>query len=116
MTVLVLTNCPKGLRGLLTRWLMEISSGVFVGRPSRRIRDLLWEEVQQYAGQGRALLVYTNDSEQGFGFKTFEHHWQPVDHEGLILMNRPKESSPSTSTNPPKKGWSKASKRRRFGR
>ncbi|MDE3720450.1 MULTISPECIES: type I-E CRISPR-associated endoribonuclease Cas2e [Nocardiopsis] len=116
MTVLVLTNCPKGLRGLLTRWLLEISSGVFVGRPSRRVRDLLWEEVRQYAGQGRALLVYANDSEQGFGFKTFEHHWEPVEHEGLTLMNRPSEASSSPSVTPPKKGWSKASKRRRFGR
>ncbi|MGO4760857.1 type I-E CRISPR-associated endoribonuclease Cas2, partial [Streptomyces sp. 2MCAF27] len=29
MTVIVLTNCPAGLRGFLTRWLLEISPGVF---------------------------------------------------------------------------------------
>lgn len=31
MVVLMLTACPEGLRGHLTRWLMEIGPGVFVG-------------------------------------------------------------------------------------
>ena len=39
MMTLVLTACPAGLRGDLTKWLMEISPGVFVGRPSARVRD-----------------------------------------------------------------------------
>lgn len=51
MTVIVLTTCPPGLRGFLTRWLLEISAGVFIGSPSARVRDILWSEVQQYAGQ-----------------------------------------------------------------
>lgn len=115
MTVIVLTNCPAGLRGFLTRWLLEISAGVFIGNPSARIRDLLWEEVQQYADQGRALLAHTTDNEQGFTFRTHDHAWHPVDHEGLTLIRRPKADSPST-TPTPKKGWSNAAKRRRFGR
>ncbi|MDX3388369.1 type I-E CRISPR-associated endoribonuclease Cas2e, partial [Streptomyces niveiscabiei] len=47
MTVIVLANCPAGLRGFLTRWLLEISPGVFLGAPSARVRDILWEEVRQ---------------------------------------------------------------------
>lgn len=31
MVVIVLSACPAGLRGHLTRWLLEISAGVFVG-------------------------------------------------------------------------------------
>ena len=34
MTVIVVTACPAGLRGHLTRWLLEISPGVFVGTPA----------------------------------------------------------------------------------
>ena len=45
MTIIVLTHCPVGLRGFLTRWLMEISPGVFIGGPSARIREALWAEV-----------------------------------------------------------------------
>ncbi|OIV39168.1 type I-E CRISPR-associated endoribonuclease Cas2 [Mangrovactinospora gilvigrisea] len=114
MTVIVLTLCPTGLRGLLTRWLLEISPGVFLGAPSARIRAILWEEVKQYSGQGRALLAYSTDNEQGFTFETHEHSWHPVDHEGLTLIHRPNSTRISSTSSPPK-GWSKTSKRRRFG-
>lgn len=116
MTVIVLTNCPAGLRGFLTRWLLEISAGVFVGNPSARIRDVLWNEVQQYAGQGRALLAHTTNNEQGFTFRTHDHAWRPTDHEGITLIHRPAPTptEPAATTPPP--GWSKAAKRRRFGR
>ncbi|MER7842098.1 type I-E CRISPR-associated endoribonuclease Cas2e [Streptomyces sp. NPDC096040] len=117
MTVIVLTNCPVGLRGFLTRWLLEISAGVFVGNPSARIRDVLWDEVQQYAGQGRALLAHTTNNEQGFTFRTHDHGWLPIDHEGLTLIRRPTSGeAPRRNGDGPKTGWSKASKRRRFGR
>ncbi|MGA5416681.1 type I-E CRISPR-associated endoribonuclease Cas2e [Streptomyces pseudogriseolus] len=119
MTVIVLTNCPAGLRGFLTRWLLEISAGVFVGNPSARIRDVLWEEVQQYAGQGRALLAHTTNNEQGFTFRTHDHAWHPTDHEGVTLIHRPDTNAPSRGTTTgqsPPPGWSRAAKRRRFGR
>ncbi|MGW3148871.1 type I-E CRISPR-associated endoribonuclease Cas2e [Streptomyces sp. NPDC001177] len=118
MTVIVLTNCPAGLRGFLTRWLLEISAGVFVGNPSARVRDLLWDEVQKYADQGRALLAHTTNNEQGFTFRTYDHAWRPIDHEGVTLIQRPnpKNPLPEASSSSPPSGWSRASKRRRFGR
>ncbi|MGV9690525.1 type I-E CRISPR-associated endoribonuclease Cas2e [Streptomyces sp. NPDC003444] len=116
MTVIVLTNCPAGLRGFLTRWLLEISAGVFIGNPSARIRDILWHEVQQYAGQGRALLAHTTNNEQGYTFRTLDHAWHPIDHEGITLIHRPSPDTPAApSSSASKPGWSKASKRRRFG-
>ena len=114
MTVIVLTLCPPGLRGLLTRWLLEISTGVFIGSPSARVRDILWEEVKQYSNGGRALLAYTTDNEQGFTFRTHDHAWHPTDHEGLILIRRPKDK-PATPPSTQRPGWSKASQRHRFG-
>ncbi|MFJ4901546.1 type I-E CRISPR-associated endoribonuclease Cas2e [Streptomyces sp. NPDC088727] len=114
MTVIVHTNCPMALRGFLTRWLLEISPGVFIGGPSTRVRQALWAEVRQYSGQGRALLAYSDDSEQGYAFETHDHKWHPVDHEGLTLILRPKDRPPPAQS-PPTKGWSKAAKRRRFG-
>lgn len=119
MTVIVLTNCPPGLRGYLTRWLLEISAGVFVGNPSARVRDLLWDEVRQYAGQGRALLTHTTNNEQGFTFRTHDHTWHPTDHEGITLIHRPGPATPAPGEAPlgtPPAGWSRAAKRRRFGR
>jgi CRISPR-associated protein Cas2 len=115
VTVIVLTTCPIGLRGFLTRWLLEISPGVFIGGPSARIRDVLWAEVQQYADTGRALLAYSTNNEQGFTFRTHDHKWHPVDHEGLTLIHRPKQPATDATASTPTRGWSKASKRRRFG-
>ena len=120
MTVIVLANCPAGLRGFLTRWLLEISPGVFLGSPSARVRDILWDEIRTYSGQGRALLAHSTDNEQGFTFRTHDHNWHPTDHEGLTLLLRPAPTTgtpaPSPSTQPPRQGWSKAAKRRRFGK
>lgn len=115
MTVIVLTNCPAGLRGFLTRWLLEISPGVFIGAPSARIRDILWDEVLQYADQGRALLAHTTNTEQGYTFRTHDHKWEPIDHEGITLIHRPAPRPVETPAKPAQ-GWSKASKRRRFGK
>jgi CRISPR-associated protein Cas2 len=118
MTVIILTNCPAGLRGFLTRWLLEISPGVFLGTPTARLRDVLWSEVRQYANQGRALLAYQTDTEQGYTFRTHDHAWQPVDHEGLTLIHRPNPNRPRgnrQSPGTPRTGWSKAAKRRKFG-
>lgn len=111
MTVLVLTACPEGLRGHLTRWLMEISAGVFVGHVSARVRSLLWARVVELAKDGRAIMVYGQQNEQRLAFKVHGHYWEPVDYDGIQLMRRPSASARA----PGRPGWSKAS-RRRFGR
>jgi len=114
MTVIILTACPEGLRGHLTQWLLEISAGVYVGHVNSRIRQRLWAKVIEMAGQGRALLVYEKPGEQRLSFQVHNHHWQPVDLDGVTLIRRPSERSTYNPALP--RGWSKASKRRRFSR
>ena len=65
MIVLVLSAVPEGLRGHVTRWLMEISPGVFVGTLSARVRERLWEIVTENMKTGRAVMVYRARNEQG---------------------------------------------------
>ncbi|MHC3475752.1 type I-E CRISPR-associated endoribonuclease Cas2, partial [Streptomyces sp. 7R007] len=67
------------------------------------------------AHQGRALLAHTTNNEQGFTFRTHDHAWHPVDHEGLTLIRRPNAQNSSNAATTPRKGWSNASKRRRYG-
>ena len=59
MVVVVLTACPVGLRGDLTRWLLEIASGVFVGHVTARVRDRLWERITGQIRTGKAIMVYS---------------------------------------------------------
>ncbi|MDR7301416.1 type I-E CRISPR-associated endoribonuclease Cas2e [Haloactinomyces albus] len=88
MTVVVLTAVPPGLRGHLTRWLLEISPGVFVGHISTRVREELWLRIVEFAADGRALMVHSTRGEQRLSFKVHGHDWTPVDHDGLMLMRR----------------------------
>jgi CRISPR-associated protein Cas2 len=116
VTVIVVAACPVGLRGHLTRWLLEISAGVFVGKVSARVRDLLWVRTIEMVKSGRAIMVYSANNEQGLAFKVHRHEWIPVEVEGVTLMLRPAER-PSTSPDPNAErthGWSSASRRRRF--
>lgn len=115
MIVVVLTSCPEKLRGYLTRWLMEVSAGVYVGNASRRVREALWERTCELAGQGRAFMAFTTrEREQGFEVLTHNHHWVPEDVEGLTLMRRPPADEDPGTTGP--SGWSAASRRRRYRR
>jgi CRISPR-associated protein Cas2 len=115
VTVIVVAACPVGLRGHLTRWLLEISAGVFVGRVSARVRDLLWERTVDMVSSGRAIMVFSANNEQGLDFKVHKHEWTPVDIDGVMLMLRPNDTEgPSDDTAPRTQGWSSASRRRRF--
>lgn len=110
MVVIVLTACPAGLRGHLTRWLLEVSAGVFVGKVSARVRDELWNQVLTMVKDGRALMVHEEANEQGYSFRSHRHHWDVVDVDGLTLMKRPERDD--TGSSALRKGWSTTSKRR----
>jgi CRISPR-associated protein Cas2 len=128
MVVIVLTACPAGLRGYLTRWFLEVSPGVFVGRVPSRVRDKAWGRVVEMIGRGRALLVHSTPGEQGLAFRTHGHDWKPVDFDGIQLMMRKSPDgmvgSATTPTTPEASrdgagrpdGWSSAARRRKFGR
>jgi len=115
MVVLVLTACPSGLRGHLTRWFLEISAGVFVGHVSARVRDLMWERVMELSKDGRAIMVYSARGEQRLAFKVHRHDWKTVDMDGVQLMLRPTDDS-KAGTPQLRAGWSNASKYRMAAR
>lgn len=89
MTIIVLTDCPPRLRGDLTKWLMEINTGVYVDNLNPRVRDALWERVCDHVKSGRATMVYRANNEQHMQFRVHNTTWGPVDFDGLTLMRRP---------------------------
>ncbi|MFT3969633.1 MAG: type I-E CRISPR-associated endoribonuclease Cas2e [Micropruina sp.] len=110
MVVLVLTACPVGLRGHVTRWLLEVAPGVFCGRVSAKVREELWSRVVEMSKDGRALMVFSRRGDQGMDFRVHHHDWEPVDFDGVRLIRRPEGAVTAPSMRP---GWSVASKRRR---
>ncbi len=110
MIVISLADCPVSLRGDLTKWLMEISAGVFVGQVSARVRDHLWELIKKTAKNGKAIMVFNTNNEQRLDFRVYNNTWEPIDFDGIKLMLRP---SPSRikHLSELRLGYSKASKR-----
>ena len=89
MTVIVLVASPPGLRGHLTRWLVEVDAGVFVGQLSARVRSRIWPVLVERIGDGQAVMIAPADNEQGWTVLTAgRDRYHPVDYDGLILSAR----------------------------
>ena len=68
--VLVVSAVPDHLRGYLTRFVSEVSVGVFVGNLSPRVADAIWERCLAARKEGACTLVYPNKNRlQGFGLR-----------------------------------------------
>lgn len=89
MTVVVLVAALPGLRGHLTRWMVEVQAGVFVGQLSARIRDRLWRTLADRIGNGQVVMIEPAQTEQGWSLRTAgRDRWSPVDFDGLTLVAR----------------------------
>lgn len=90
MIVLILERVPPGLRGELTRWLLEPRAGVFVGRVSALVRERLWQKACAQAGDGGCVIIHPSDNEQGFKIRTWGRSARSIeDFEGLFLVRVP---------------------------
>ena len=88
IVVLLLDRVPAGLRGDISRWMVEPRSGVFVGRVSPQVRDRLWDRASQRLGDGAALMIYENArAEQGVSFRQLGDRTRDlVDFDGVTLI------------------------------
>lgn len=88
MLVIVVENVPPRLRGRLAVWLIEIRAGVYVGDLSRKVREMLWAQVQQGLGEGNAVMAWSTNTESGFDFLTLgQNRRMPVELDGLKLVS-----------------------------
>lgn len=70
MLVIVTENAPSRLRGRLSVWLLEVKAGVYVGRYSTRVREMIWAQVTDGIGDGNAVLAWSTNTDSGFDFET----------------------------------------------
>lgn len=89
MVVMILENVPPSVRGELSRWLIEIKSGVFVGKISGMVREKLWEKCISKKREGSIIQIWSYNNEQGFLMRAEGlHNRKIVDYEGLQLVKR----------------------------
>ena len=90
MMVLLLERVPAGLRGELTRWLLEPKAGVFVGTVSATVRQHLWDKACLEAKGGACMMIWRMNTEQGFRIDFWNDTSRQVhDWEGLQLITKP---------------------------
>lgn len=92
MTVIILERVPASVRGELTRWMLELHTGVFVGRISALVRDTLWAQICRELNEGAGILVYNSNTEQGYAVQDCGMTQRIIEErEGLTLVRIPKE-------------------------
>jgi CRISPR-associated protein Cas2 len=97
MRAIVLTKAHKSARGYLSRWMLEVSTGVFVGTLSARV----WQEIEiqlrrehQDERLGGALMISGHpdglDALEGLGIEVIGvPDRQVVNHDGVLGIKRP---------------------------
>ena len=87
MLVIVLENAPRRLHGYLTRLLVEVRAGVYVGDFSIKVRERLWKVIGSEVQPGNAVMVWSTNDDAGFAFDTCGTNRRiPVDLDGLRLV------------------------------
>ncbi|RJF55386.1 type I-E CRISPR-associated endoribonuclease Cas2e [Serratia inhibens] len=88
MLVVVTEQVPPRLRGRLAVWLLEIRAGVYVGDSSRKVREMIWQQITVLADEGNVVMAWATNNESGFDFQTWgENRREPVDLDGLRLVS-----------------------------
>ncbi|MGX9417843.1 type I-E CRISPR-associated endoribonuclease Cas2e [Vibrio sp. RC27] len=87
MVTVVTETVPPRLRGRLAVWLLEVRAGVYVGDVSRRVREMIWYQIEELAEKGNVVMAWSTNTESGFDFMTYgENRRMPVDLDGLRLV------------------------------
>jgi len=88
MLVIVVENVPPRLRGRLAIWLLEVRAGVYVGNVGRRVREMIWGNVEKGIAEGNAVMAWSTNTESGFDFMTLgENRRIPVEMDGIKLVS-----------------------------
>ena len=88
MLVIVVENSPPRLRGRLAIWLLEVRAGVYVGKVSRRVREMIWNQVETGIEDGNAVMAWSTNTESGFDFVTLGKNRRiPKEMDGINLVS-----------------------------
>ena len=87
-------NVPTRLRGELTRWMLQLKPGVFIGTLNALVGEKLWNKIQEKQKDGGAIWVKATKGEQKFKLLTSGNtNWQITDFDGLQLITHPNKRS-----------------------
>jgi CRISPR-associated protein Cas2 len=80
-------DAPSRIEGVLSRRLIHIRPGVYVGNLSTRSIEITWEAVKN-SNPRSAMLVYPAKNESGLSIMAVgEHRYTPTENYGLQLIS-----------------------------
>src|SRR5437899_327940 len=86
MLVMILEKLPRKWRGALSRSLIEVRPGIFLGNPSQRVRDELWRQITERPPRGYVLQLWSSRQPQGYEYRQYGDSKRMLsDFEGLGL-------------------------------
>jgi len=94
MVVMVLEKVPPSLRGELTRWLIELHPGVFIGHVNAMVRDRLWDKCCRAKRTGGVVQAWSTNTEQRFQMRSYgDTRREIVELDGLQLIRLPADEA-----------------------
>jgi len=88
MLAIITEAVPDRLRGFLSRWLLEVRAGVFIGDYSQRVRDMITKTIIDNLDTGNVVVAWSTNNESGYDFQTFGTNRRiPVELDGLKLVS-----------------------------
>ena len=91
-TVITLKKVPQALRGDLTKWMQEITTGVYIVNFNTKVREKLWKRVKENVKDGEATLSFSYRNELGYQFDTHNTSFSNIDMDGIPLVFIPNEN------------------------
>ena len=85
-TVITLKRVPQALRGDLTKWMQEITTGVYIGNFNTKVREKLWKRVRDNVKDGEATISFAYRNELGYQFDTHNTGFSNIDMDGIPLV------------------------------
>ncbi len=90
LMMFITENVTPGLRGELTKWMLQLKPGVFVGTLTSLVGEKLWQKIRQKQKTGGAIWVKATNNEQRFKLKiSGSTHWKIRDYDGIQLIIHP---------------------------
>jgi len=94
MVVMVLEKVPPSLRGELTRWLIELHPGVFIGHVNAMVRDRLWDKCCRAKRTGGVVQASSTNTAQRFQMRSYgDTRREIVELDGLQLIRLPADEA-----------------------
>lgn len=115
MIVIILSLAPESVKGVVSRYLIEVSTGVFIGDMASNIRHEIWDFIRGNIGKGTGILAVSENSITGFKIETINmknRDFRSIDGVEWLYVQLENSSSDSTK----RSGWSNQSRYLRRGK